>query len=302
MPEQTCNINDPKSSYIYTTTTTPAQLQSKPPSEIQTHPIPINHHTLRACIDSAASADMIPHKSYFETLTYYDQTDESTPSVMLGDESTMVPVVGYGLAKYTIHNKTIRKRALYVPDLGNTALISVHQHMQNKGCYFHAQAQQTTLAFPTFIITPRVAKEIDITLTPSTSTVLDFDELDTPQVSINQQSTEHPKKLLNTNQHQYNFTYQDANNYPLQEETKTVFIKKLSPQAQLPARSTPGSIGFDTTSTTTVTIQPNETKAVPTGLATAFPSDMYLRIACRSSMAMKQVIVKGGGGRFGLPR
>jgi deoxyuridine 5'-triphosphate nucleotidohydrolase len=283
LPEQTSSITNPKLQYQYSATTTPIQLNAS-----------ISHKTkMRACIDSAASADMIPLKCYFESITYYDPTDASTPSVMLGDETTLVPIVGYGLAKYSINNKTIRKRALYVPALGATALLSVKQHMENKGCYFHAESQKTTLAFPTFLITPSVDKEIDVILQPSTAS-LDFDELKTQQVSTKQKSTEHPRHHLTTNQQQYNFVHHDINNYPIIPETKTVFIKKLSPQAQLPAQGTPGSIGFDVTSTTTIQLLPNTPTKIPTGLATAFPSDMYLRIASRSSMAMKHIQVQGG--------
>ena len=297
-PIQICDMNNPHSAYIYQTIIMPTQLQqplnslSEPAKQHKTSPQRV-HPPLRACIDSAASADMIPAKEYFDTLTYYDQSDDSTPSVMLGDETTLVPVIGYGLAKYSINGKTIRKRALYVPALGKTALLSVNQHMQNQGCYFHAEAHNTILAFPTFMITPNVAKEIDVQLHISTEE-LDFDELTTQQIAIKQLSTEHPKKLFTTHQQQYNFEHKDVNSYPIQKESKTVYVQKLSPQAQLPARSTPGSIGFDVTATTTITIQPNEIKPIPTGLATSFPSDIYLRIASRSSMAMKQVIVQGG--------
>jgi hypothetical protein len=137
-----------------TATILPSQLSSVSPRPNQ----------MRACIDSAASADIIPDATYFDTITYYDQTDPSTPSVQLGDESTNIPIMGYGIASYSIQGKTIRKRALFVPGLNTTALISVKQHMQNAGCYFHAEAQNTVLAFPTFLIAPRVAKEIDVYL------------------------------------------------------------------------------------------------------------------------------------------
>ena len=282
LPEQRSSITNPKQQYQYSVTSTPTQLYKSQSQK----------ERMRACIDSAASADMIPLKSYFESITYYDQSDSTTPSVMLGDEITLVPIIGYGLAKYSINNKTIRKGALYVPALGATALLSVKQHMENKGCYFHAESQKTTLAFPTFLIIPRVDKEIDVYLQPS-SAPLDFDELTTNQVPTHQKSSEQPKYLLTTNQQQYNFIHQDVNSYPIIPESKTVFIKKLSPQAQLPAQGTPGSIGFDVTSTITVTLLPNTTTPVPTGLATAFSPDMYLRIASRSSMELKQITVKG---------
>ena len=73
-----------------------------------------------------------------------------------------------------------------------------------------------------------------------------------------------------------------------------MLVKRINPQALIPSKGTIGSIGFDVASTTTTTIQPGKTVPIPTGLATAFTSDMYLRIATRSSMAMKQLIVQGG--------
>ena len=90
------------------------------PGQIYT---PGNSKQLRACIDSAASADMIPHKSYFESITYYDPSHEDTPTVLLGgDETTRIPVRGQGMAVYAIQGKIIKKEALYVPNLGSRNL------------------------------------------------------------------------------------------------------------------------------------------------------------------------------------
>ena len=75
------------------TTSSTAKLHtSLLPNQIQSKS---NQLSLRACIDSAASCDMIPQPQYFESLTYYDTNDPTTPTVMLGDETTKVPVTGY---------------------------------------------------------------------------------------------------------------------------------------------------------------------------------------------------------------
>ena len=73
-----------------------------------------------------------------------------------------------------------------------------------------------------------------------------------------------------------------------------VFFKKLHPNATLPQRSTSGSIGFDVQLPTTITIPPKQILKIPTGLSSAFPNHLYLRIADRSSLAFKNLTIKGG--------
>ena len=65
--------------------------------------------------------------------------------------------------------------------------------------------------------------------------------------------------------------------------SKTVAIRKLVDTATIPIRATKGSIGFDVKSITPTVIQPGQIMKIPTGLATALLSGMYIRIAPRSS-------------------
>ncbi len=75
---------------------------------------------------------------------------------------------------------------------------------------------------------------------------------------------------------------------------ESVEIKKLIPNAIIPARATDGSIGYDVHTTASITIEPGKTALLPTGLATALPQNMYLRIAPRSSLALKGLSVEAG--------
>ena len=70
-------------------------------------------------------------------------------------------------------------------------------------------------------------------------------------------------------------------------------MKKMSDQAVIPTKGTPGSISYDVQAITTHTIQPGHIMKVPTGLAVCMPEHMYLRIAPRSSLALKHISVEG---------
>ena len=69
---------------------------------------------------------------------------------------------------------------------------------------------------------------------------------------------------------------------------------KTHENAVIPKPATPGSIGFDVQAIHTHTIQPNSIARIRTGLSTALPSGMYLRIAPRSSLALQHITVEGG--------
>jgi dUTP pyrophosphatase len=69
---------------------------------------------------------------------------------------------------------------------------------------------------------------------------------------------------------------------------------KMSPTATLPTRASKQAAGYDVTAITTTTIHPGEIAKIPTGLATALPSGIYLRIAPRSSLSLQHLTVEGG--------
>jgi dUTP pyrophosphatase len=264
-------------------------------SHISTCSTPSRPNSIRMVIDSGATDHMSPFAQMFEQITYFDPKHQ--PVVLMGDDSTTLPIAGHGYISFTILGKLIRTHALYIPQMGHTALYSVKQHMKSQGCYFHAEAGNSELAFPTFLCTPRINMEIDILISPNTNNTMipDFDEYLTIQRDIkNSKSTISPRSsdatyaLIKADKAQY-LPKSEYNNH-----AETVSIKKLLPNASLPTRSTQGSIGFDVRSIATTTIKPGELAIIPTGLATSLPKHMYLRIASRSSLALQHINVEGG--------
>ena len=71
-----------------------------------------------------------------------------------------------------------------------------------------------------------------------------------------------------------------------------VLIKKLDPAAELPAYKTEGASGMDLMALIkeSITLKPNTSCLVPTGLAIAFSSDFEIQIRPRSGLAAKNSI------------
>lgn len=71
-----------------------------------------------------------------------------------------------------------------------------------------------------------------------------------------------------------------------------VLIKKLNPKAELPSYKTSGSSGMDLMALIddTLTIKPNQSVLVPTGLSIAIPDDTEVQIRPRSGLAAKSNI------------
>ena len=71
--------------------------------------------------------------------------------------------------------------------------------------------------------------------------------------------------------------------------TNSMQIERLTSTAIVPARATEDSIGFDLhLDLDTVTVQPNSTSLLPTGIAAKAPAGTYLRIAPRSGLTVKR--------------
>jgi dUTP pyrophosphatase len=64
-------------------------------------------------------------------------------------------------------------------------------------------------------------------------------------------------------------------------------VSKLSPQAVIPSRSTPGSAGFDLYSADNYVILPGHRVVVSTGVSLQFPSGNYGHITARPGLAVK---------------
>ncbi len=71
-----------------------------------------------------------------------------------------------------------------------------------------------------------------------------------------------------------------------------VLIKKLDPTVELPAYKTEGASGMDLMALVKepITLKPNSSCLIPTGLAVAFSSDFEIQIRPRSGLAAKNSI------------
>ena len=74
-----------------------------------------------------------------------------------------------------------------------------------------------------------------------------------------------------------------------------LLIKRLSNNAIIPTRASPGSVGYDLYSTIDMYIPPMERGIVNTGIAATIPLGVYGRIAPRSGLAVKHGIQTGAG-------
>ena len=71
-----------------------------------------------------------------------------------------------------------------------------------------------------------------------------------------------------------------------------VLFKRLNQKAKLPSYKTSGSSGMDLMACVdeTITIKPNESKLIPTGIAIAISEDTEVQISPRSGLAAKSSI------------
>jgi len=70
-----------------------------------------------------------------------------------------------------------------------------------------------------------------------------------------------------------------------------VKVEKLSPNAQLPAKATEGSVCYDVSSVKRVLLSPMEKTVIPTGLAFELPEEAGLEVRPRSGLASKGFII-----------
>ena len=74
----------------------------------------------------------------------------------------------------------------------------------------------------------------------------------------------------------------------------TLSVKLLDPAAQLPTRRSVSAAGYDLYSSEYSVISPWSRKPINTGIAIAFPSGLYARVAPRSGLALKCINVGAG--------
>jgi deoxyuridine 5'-triphosphate nucleotidohydrolase len=281
--------------------TTPQDSLSIQNSQITTNctTTPTATSSIKAVCDSGASHNMSNNKDLFESITLFSD-DCHQPSALMGDDQTALPIKGYGMLNFNVNNKRIRIMGYYVPTLGTT-LISMKHHMRYKGCYFHVESNNTTLAYPTFHLTPSVDDEIELQLLPASSSTapFDFDETIALPASTSSYSNRRDQTDSSSLHHHINLLSstipQHIPDKKLQQQfVDKVQIQRLIPAATIPTRATSGSIGFDVSTVTSHAIPPNSVMKIPTGLATSLPSNLYLRIAPRSSKALQGLSIEGG--------
>lgn len=184
-----------------------------------------------------------------------------------------------------IRDKRVRLTSLYVPAMP-TMIFSISQHIQYQGCSFIASGNKATLTFPNFIVPVDNDQEFTIPVTPANVTkAIAFDETATEPIATDTNTTTFTTA---------DTAYQDLVPDIAQWQQHKVHFQKIHPKATLPLHAIPGSVGVDMASSQNITIKPNSTAIVKTGLKSSFPPDIYLRLASRSSIAIKNVHVGAG--------
>jgi dUTP pyrophosphatase len=69
-----------------------------------------------------------------------------------------------------------------------------------------------------------------------------------------------------------------------------LLVKRLSPSATLPSYAHPGDAGLDLYAAAAVSIEPGESKLVPTGISIELPPDTEAQVRPRSGLALKHGI------------
>ena len=167
--------------------------------------------------------------------------------------------------------------AYFVPDLG-CSLFSGRQHVKYQGYHFHAENNTCTLAFPNFIIEPKMDPEIMVLIKKATqSTNLAFDET---VVELAKEAPTATSLVAKQTYMQPEFTTDQKAKF-----AKEVTFQLCHEHASLPSRSSPDAIGYGITSIHSMMINPGNIVKIHTGLSCAIPTGMYGRLACHSSLA-----------------
>ena len=306
--EEDNSDNNSNTDHTYLTVYTPISILRSPSSRSQRIPTPsrvtfastiaptilakcnrVTKSTKRSRVlvtDSGCTHHMDNTKSNFEYIIPITDSEGQKYQVEQGDGSH-IQIEGMGPVTRCLDGNNVRTMNLFVPNLA-CALFSIKQHIKSKGCYFHAESNHATLAFPTFHIPVNCDPEMGVTYhAPNTDKIV-FNEDTAPQVM--EDGTKFEAKIARK-------SYIQALKAPTVAASKLaepVFFTKRSEEASVPVRQSDGSVGYDITSIQNIMIQPGATERVKTGLSCAIPKGMYMRIASRSSLASKGLNVQGG--------
>ena len=95
--------------------------------------------------DSGATSNFSGEESHFEYLLPLPKSKDNI--LVLGDDITQYEIVGVGPMNVLMNGNRVRLLAYYVPQL-STTLLSITKHIEYRGCYFHAEDNTYTLAYP----------------------------------------------------------------------------------------------------------------------------------------------------------
>lgn len=224
-------------------------------------------------IDSSATATMCPSEELFESITYFDTSNCLV--VEMGDKKTRVQVLGQGYINLKLHNKTICLFALYIPDMGNTSLISILQHISHQGCYFHSEDKETILAYPTFLIHPAINDKIEVIASlPSSNATPHFDKSTSTPTRPHQQQSITDVTLNMVPQSMIAFV---DNSTTLDNLSSSVHLQKILPSTILPTQTNNQANVVQITSPQQVLLPPNESTTIGLGMLINTPQNIAAR-------------------------
>jgi dUTPase len=218
--------------------------------------------THQICHDTGSPLHLFNHKAFFSHITYFPT--HKRPSVALGDDKTLLSIIGYGHADFIMQHKRIRLKAFYVPTLGIN-LYSPTEHIKYNGCTYTLAHNKMSIHYPAFNVTINSSDNFTCNITPTTK------------------PSKHP--LM------FDFNHATISSGSTNNNIK---LKKLHPSELTPFRATSGSVGYDLTSFEPISINPHSTIKVNLGFALEVPPSFHCQIASRSSLASKGIIVAGG--------
>ena len=240
-------------------------------------------HKNRFVIDSGAYPHMWNTRDVF--IQYKPWTaDKSISNVSLADGKTTAKIEGHGSIALIIDNKLqILHDVLYIPTL-STSLLSVKQHSEIQGNFFHAEKGQAILAFKNLVKSfPMDQSELFVQYSPlSPTTVADIKSKLNNIISSNSISL-HTKQVTLLPP----ISKSSPENIPVK-------ITLNSPSAKTPHLATIGSAGYDIFANQNISIPAKERGVIDTGLTMEIPHGYYGKIAPRSSLAIKKIDIAGG--------
>ncbi len=225
-------------------------------------------------------------------------------TVILGDGTTTRPVQGWGYARYRLNGIPIRRKELYIPDLG-THLTSITQHYKYQDCYFHAENRTALLAFPSVVLQVDCDHELSLPISHSLSSdTLIFNEETAPPSA--DESSPHTTSIQLTSQPMCKYISENAQatntntdtspplHQAMHEPQHEVLIKPLTDNIRIPSKGTPGSAGFDVYNPSPQELPPHSITKIPLNFSLAFHHAIHAQLTDRSSLALRNITVKGG--------